>query len=594
MKKLLTVSAVAVAVTLAGCVNENGPKQRNTTSNTPTGYAPAITALPEDSVTDENRVARKIEQEVRSGDISPIINQAPVAYKAVQSTMAVSESIGLSYAPASPEQFSAYDQSKYKMYPVDRDRYINFDDNGIKLVHRDPVSTFSVDVDTASYSNIRRMLEMEGRLPPMDAVKVEEMINYFSYDYSLPESMDTPFSVATEIARSPWNPDRYLLQIGLKGYEPVAEQRPPANLVFLVDVSGSMMDQNKLPLVKRSLRLLVNKMQPEDRIALAVYAGAAGLVLESTPAAQAGKILRSLEQLQAGGSTNGGAGLQLAYDVAAENFIEGGINRVIIASDGDMNVGIADHEALKSLIERKRKSGIALTTLGFGSGNYNYALMEQLADIGNGNASYIDSISEAQKVLVNEMNSTLLTIARDVKIQVEFNPALVSQYRLIGYENRILNREDFRNDKVDAGDIGAGHTVTAFYEIALVDSDDTLLPELRYSQPESSQKDFSPAGELAYVSLRFKQPDAHVSKEIGQAVMVSSIVESMNQATRNLKFAAAVAGFGQILRGGKFTGDWNYENVADLARNSRGNDVHGYRSEFIRLVELADTLESQG
>ncbi len=595
MKKLLTVTAVAVAVTLTACINDSGPKERNATSNSATGYHPAVTALSEDIVIDENRVDRKIEQELQVDAVSPEIYQAPAAQKSVaKSSIAVSESIGLSYAPTALEDISAYDQSIYPLDLVDRDKYIHFDENGIKLVRREPVSTFSIDVDTASYSNVRRMLEMEGRLPPMDAVKVEEMINYFSYDYALPDSLDVPFSVATEIARSPWNPDRYLLQIGLKGYEPVAEKRPPANLVFLVDVSGSMMDQNKLPLVKRSLRLLVKKMQPEDRIALAVYAGAAGLVLESTPAAQAGKILRALEQLQAGGSTNGGAGLQLAYDVAAENFIEDGINRVIIASDGDMNVGIADHEALISMIERKRKSGIALTTLGFGSGNYNYALMEQLADIGNGNASYIDSISEAQKVLVNEMQSTLLTIARDVKIQVEFNPAVVSQYRLIGYENRMLNREDFRNDKIDAGDIGAGHTVTAFYEIALADSGDTLVPELRYFQPESGDQTIPHTGELAYVRLRFKHPGENESKEIGQAVLVSSIRANMDQATRNLKFAAAVAGFGQILRGGKFTGDWNYENVADLARNSRGSDDHGYRSEFIRLVELAGTLDTQG
>jgi Ca-activated chloride channel family protein len=352
-----------------------------------------------------------------------------------------------------------------------------------------------------------------------------------------------------------------------------------------------MMSYDKLPLVKRSLQLLVNQMGRNDRIALAVYAGAAGLVLESTSARERGKILRAIEALQAGGSTNGGAGLSLAYNIAAENFIDGGINRVIIASDGDMNVGVADHEALKNMIEQKRKSGIALTTLGFGTGNFNYALMEQLADVGNGNAAYIDTIREAQKVLVNEMQSTLLTIAKDVKIQIEFNPGIVSEYRLIGYENRTLNREDFRNDKVDAGDIGSGHTVTAFYEIALAGSDDTLLPKLRYQQEAGIREYQGPEDEIAFVRLRYKRPDSDTSQEISYPVPVSSILDSIDLASPNMRFAASVAGFGQILRGGRYTGDWRLDDVVGLARSARGPDYHGYRGEFIRLVELTQSLD---
>jgi len=477
---------------------------------------------------------------------------------------------------------------------VDRDKYIHFEDNPVKQVSRDPLSTFSIDVDTASYSNIRRMLETEGRLPPMDAVKVEEMINYFDYQYPVPDSLDVPFSVTTEVARSPWNADRHLLQIGLKGYAPGLAERPVANLVFLIDVSGSMMDHNKLPLVKRSLRLLVNQMNEDDRIALVVYAGAAGLVLESTPASEKLKILGAIDRLQAGGSTNGGAGLQLAYQVAAENMIDGGINRVIIASDGDMNVGMADHESLKSMIERKRKSGIALTTLGFGAGNYNYALMEQLADVGNGNAAYIDSIKEAQKVLVNEMQSTLLTIAKDVKIQIEFNPDVISHYRLIGYENRVLHNEDFRNDKVDAGDIGAGHTVTAFYEVTLVGSEDNIISDLRYSKNQNKEIVSALTDELAFVRLRFKQPNSEQSQEIAQPVLAQSIQNSMDTASDNMRFAASVAGFGQILRGGKFTGDWELADVEGLAQSARGIDQYGYRSDFIRMVQLAKNLGLEG
>jgi Ca-activated chloride channel family protein len=473
---------------------------------------------------------------------------------------------------------------------VDRENYEHYRENGVTVVHEQAVSTFSVDVDTASYANIRRMLVNEGRLPVNDAVRLEEMINYFSYNYEQPEHSTQPFSINTEIAPSPWSEKHHLLQIGLRGFEPAMEQRPAANLVFLVDVSGSMQAPNKLELVKKSLRLLVNQMTAEDRISLVVYAGAAGTVLEATAGNKKAKIMSAIDALTAGGSTHGSAGIELAYAHAQENMIAGGINRVLIASDGDMNVGTVNVEALKNLIERKREAGIALTTLGFGSGNYNYALMEQIADVGNGNAAYIDNLSEAQKVLVNEMQSTLLTIASDVKIQVEFNPAVVSEYRLIGYENRMLNREDFNNDKVDAGDIGAGHTVTALYEIALVGEGAEQISTLRY-QDKSTSSEHS-INEIAMIKLRYKHPGNTDSVELGKVVKKQELRDSINNSSDDLRFAASVAGFGQLLQGGKYTTGWGYNDALVLARNSRGKDLHGYRSEFVHLIELAQSLSS--
>ncbi|HIG39800.1 MAG: VWA domain-containing protein [bacterium] len=480
----------------------------------------------------------------------------------------------------------------YPVEPTDRDNYLKFDENVTKSVLENPVSTFSIDVDTAGYSNIRRMILREGRLPPRDSVKLEEMINYFNYDYAVPDSIQQPFSVSMEMAPAPWDKNHQLLQIGLKGFEPGLEQRPNANLVFLVDVSGSMQAPNKLGLVKKSLKLLVNRLSAEDRIAIVVYAGAAGMVLDSTTIDQKARILAALDSLQAGGSTNGGAGIQLAYSIAQQHMIKDGINRVIIASDGDMNVGTVDIDALKELVEEKRKSGIALSTLGFGTGNYNYALMEQLADVGNGNASYIDSFSEARKVLVEEMQSTLITIAKDVKIQIEFNPAVVAEYRLLGYENRLLNREDFRNDKVDAGEIGAGHTVTALYELVMVGSGAEMIPPMRYNHEDEPRAatEAEKANEVAYVRLRYKQPNEDTSVEISHPVYAGANVTDISQASDDLRFASAVAGFGQLLRGGKYTGSWGYDEVLNLARNARGQDQHGYRSELVSLVESAQAL----
>jgi len=472
-----------------------------------------------------------------------------------------------------------------------RENYQNTPENEVKRVTEAPVSTFSIDVDTASYSNMRRMLLNEGRMPPKNAVRIEELINYFDYSYQQPASTEQPFSVNTEVAPAPWNDELHLIQIGLKGYEPQTK-RPDANLVFLIDVSGSMGAPGKLPLVKKSLRLLAREMRSGDRIAVVVYSGAAGLVLESTSGAQKNKIIGALDRLRAGGGTHGSAGIQLAYEVAEEHWIENGINRVIIASDGDMNVGITDLDKLLALIKEKRKSGIALTTLGFGTGNYNDALMEQLADAGNGTAAYIDNLNEAKKVLVTEINSTLLTIASDVKVQVEFNPLHVSEYRLIGYENRVLRREDFTNDKVDAGDIGAGHTVTALYEIALTRSGADRIPPLRYgtNQEVVAAKDIN---EIAFVKLRYKRPGESQSIELTHVVEENSIIADFEDASRDFRFASAVAAFGEQLRGSRYA-TFSLAEVMETLKLARGDDKHGYQRELISLVDLAMSIGSPG
>ncbi|MCX2981124.1 VWA domain-containing protein [Halieaceae bacterium IMCC14734] len=472
----------------------------------------------------------------------------------------------------------------------DTENYLAFSDNLIQSVVTHPVSTFSVDVDTAAYSNVRRMLVREGRLPPAAAVKAEEFINYFDYGYDAPRSGDAPFSIQTGLAQAPWNAKTQLLRIGLQGYEQIQAERPAANLVFLIDVSGSMQAPFKLGLVKSSLRLLVNQLRAQDRIALVVYAGAAGLVLESTPGDQRATIMAAIDGLEAGGSTNGEAGIRLAYDVAAQHLIAEGINRVLIASDGDLNVGTTNIEALQELVSREKQRGIALSTLGFGSGNYNYALMEQIADKGDGNAAYIDNLKEAHKVLVRELGSTLQTIASDVKIQVEFNPALVSEYRLIGYENRLLAREDFSNDKVDAGDIGAGHTVTALYEVVMKGSGGERLEQLRYGAPDSATEAAEFSGELAFVRLRYKNPGEQDSRELMRVIETSEAGGSMAEMDDDYRFAVAVAGFAQLLRGGKYTGDWNYNSLLTLLDDLRGSDPYGYRGEMKALVELSRDL----
>jgi Ca-activated chloride channel family protein len=472
--------------------------------------------------------------------------------------------------------------------PTDREKYAHFDDNPVKRASEQPVSTFSIDVDTGAYSNVRRMLN-HGQLPPHDAVRVEEMINYFSYDYPLPKSLEPPFKVTTEIAPTPWNQNTHLLHIGIKGYNISKEKLPPANLVFLMDVSGSMDSSDKLGLLKSSLKLLSKQLTAKDKVSLVVYAGASGLVLEPTPGNQSGKIIAALDQLTAGGSTHGSAGIQLAYATAQQAFITGGINRVLLATDGDFNVGTVNFEALKNLIEIKRQSGISLSTLGFGTGNYNDHLMEQLADAGNGNYAYIDNLNEAQKVLVDEMSSTLNTIAKDVKIQIEFNPVIVAEYRLIGYENRLLKQEDFSNDKVDAGEIGAGHTVTALYEIALVGSGGERLEKLRYGDNKTAHED-QLSNELAFLRLRYKAPNGETSKLLEWPITQQAIIKTLSQSSEHFRFSAAVAAFGQQLRGGKYLSQFFYDDILNLARDARGKDPFGYRAELIKLVNLAKSL----
>jgi len=473
--------------------------------------------------------------------------------------------------------------------PTDRENYAHFTDNPLQRVAERPVSTFSIDVDTGAYSNVRRILKT-GRMPRHDAVRIEEMINYFGYDYPLPRDKKMPFSISTEIGPTPWNTSTRLLQVGLKGYEVPSSQLPAANLVFLIDVSGSMRSANKLDLLKQAMALLARRLRAEDRLAIVVYAGASGVVLDPVAGDQQAAILTALEQLRAGGSTNGAAGIQLAYRLAEQSYIKNGINRVILCTDGDFNVGTVSFEALQDLIAARRKSGITLTTLGFGSGNYNDHLMEQLADNGNGHYAYIDTLLEARKVLVEEMSSTLQTIAQDVKIQVEFNPTLVSEYRLIGYENRVLAREDFNNDKVDAGEIGAGHTVTALYEITLAGSGAEHIEPLRYGRAVDAGGKHR--DELAVLRLRYKRPGETRSQLQEQVIRRQDIVSQLTRTSDRFRFAAAVAAFGQLLRGGKYTADYSYDELLLLARNSRGTDPHGYRSEFLSLAALADTLSS--
>jgi Ca-activated chloride channel family protein len=474
------------------------------------------------------------------------------------------------------------------MPPQNTENYLPIDTNPVKQVAEAPVSTFSVDVDSGSYANVRRFI-MNGQQPPRDAVRVEEMINYFAYDYPAADDLATPFKTTTHIVKTPWNPDTYLLEIGIKGYLPKGE-RPAANLVFLIDVSGSMADPDKLPLLKSGMRMLAAQLKPEDKVSIVVYAGAAGVVLEPTAGSDRGKIEAALDRLQAGGSTAGGAGIQLAYAMAKQGHVDGGINRIILATDGDFNVGITSIDELKKMIEENRKSGIALTTLGFGEGNYNDALMEQIADVGNGNYGYVDSLKEAKRLLVDQLDATIQTIAKDVKVQVEFNPAVVAEYRLIGYENRALKREDFNNDRKDAGEIGAGHTVTALYEIALKGSKGLSVDPLRYgTTPAATTEPAVKPEEFAFLRLRYKQPDGDVSKLI-ETPLATARLDKPESTNAELDFAAAVAAFGQKLRGGDYLKNYSYDQIAELAKAARGSDEDGTRAEFIDLVEMSKSL----
>ena len=451
--------------------------------------------------------------------------------------------------------------------------------NPLKITAEDPVSTFSIDVDTASYSIVRSSLS-RGQLPPEGAVRIEEMVNYFPYDYPTPEAGSTPFKPTVSVTNTPWNPDTQLVHIAIQGEKPVIEDRPPLNLVFLIDTSGSMNQPDKLPLLKQSLSLMLSKLSGRDQISIVTYAGSAGQVLKPTAATERTTILAALDQLQAGGSTAGQAGLQQAYAVADDMAEEGEVTRVILATDGDFNVGLSDPEALKTYIADKRDSGTYLSVMGFGRGNLDDATMQALAQNGNGQAAFIDTLSEAQKVLVDQFTGALFPIANDVKIQVEFNPAQIAEYRLIGYETRALNREDFNNDKVDAGEIGAGHSVTALYEITPVGSPAQLSDPLRYA----TEAEATGGDELGYFKLRYKAPGDTVSQLIEAPILPGGNV------SQDMQFATAIAGFGQLLQGGTYLKDWGYDEVIALANDAKGADSFGYRAEAVRLMRLAQSL----
>ncbi len=459
------------------------------------------------------------------------------------------------------------------------------DINPLKVASEEPVSTFSIDVDTASYGIVRSSL-MNGQLPPRDAVRTEELINYFPYDYPLPAEGEAPFSTSVTVMDTPWNADTKLLHIGIQGFDIAVEDRPPVNLVFLIDTSGSMNDANKLPLLINSFRLMLANLQPEDQVAIVTYAGSAGMALEPTPASDSAKILASLQNLSAGGSTAGQAGLQQAYALAEQMADDGDISRVILATDGDFNVGISDPEKLQSFVEDKRDSGVYLSVLGFGRGNYNDTIMQTLAQNGNGTAAYIDTLAEAQKVLVDQIGGALFTIAQDVKIQIEFNPAEIAEYRLIGYETRALNREDFNNDAVDAGEIGAGHSVTAIYEITPVGSPAVSVDDLRYTQTDA-QPASSENGEYAFLKLRYKNPGEDRSILLTTPVFADSDAGLQSEAN----FAAAVAGFAQLLRDDDRIRGWDIADAQALAQQNMGADPFGYRAELITLMRLADSLK---
>ncbi|MDX8521859.1 vWA domain-containing protein [Mesorhizobium dulcispinae] len=470
-----------------------------------------------------------------------------------------------------------------------RDRIETFKTNPVHEAAQNPVSTFSIDVDTASYSFVRRSLK-EGTLPDPDTVRVEEMINYFPYDWKGPDSAATPFNSTVTVMPTPWNERTKLMHVAIKGFDVKPAEAPKANLVFLIDVSGSMDEPDKLPLLKSAFRLLVSKLKPDDTVSIVTYAGNAGTVLMPTKAAEKQKILAAIDNLEPGGSTAGEAGIKEAYKLAQQSFVKDGVNRVMLATDGDFNVGQTDDDDLKQLIEKERKTGVFLSVFGFGRGNLNDQMMQTIAQNGNGTAAYIDTLAEAEKVLVEDASSTLFTIAKDVKIQVEFNPAKVSEYRLVGYETRALKREDFNNDRVDAGDIGSGHSVTAVYEITPKGSGAEQVDPLRYGEAKVDNGGVANADEYAFVKIRYKLPNEDVSKLIATPVTAANEVPSFAEAGSDQRFSVAVAAFGQKLRDEDQTANFGYDRILEIANAARGADPFGYRAEFLSLVRLASSL----
>jgi Ca-activated chloride channel homolog len=531
----------------------------------------------------------------------------PVFYKNTVNTKMVQNDIMLFSNKSSEESLTSkkkadYDEnggtSSEKEEPKSEDKqamardynteeYDRIAENNFKNPVNDPLSTFSIDVDTASYANVRRFLQ-NGQMPYKDAVRIEEMINYFSYDYKQPDD-GKPFAVNMEISDCPWNGKNKLLLIGIQGKKIDLENLPPNNLVFLIDVSGSMEDENKLPLIKQSLRLLVDRMRVQDRISIVVYAGSSGVVLPPTSGHEKGRILGAIENLESGGSTAGGEGIALAYKIANGNFIKNGNNRIILSTDGDFNVGVSSDGELVRMIEDERKTGVFLTVLGFGMGNFKDSKMEKLADAGNGNYGYIDTLNEAKKVLVSQMGGTLFTIAKDVKLQIEFNPAIVSGYRLVGYENRLLNKEDFDDDRKDAGEIGAGLTVTALYELAISNGEHSRN-DLKYQKTEI-KNEAAKSNEALYVKIRYKKPDSGTSVLLDFPLTYDPV--SFAESSNNFKWASSVAEFGMLLRDSEFKADSNFSKVLEMAKGSVGEDSEGYRKEFIELVKKAKDLSGK-
>ena len=515
---------------------------------------------------------RQARQQAEKAEYMKVKRERHVAAELVMPLMVTGSRMAPVPAPAQPQYQDDFEQ---------------FDTNPVKRVTDEPVSTFSADVDTTSYSFVRKQLN-RGYLPEKSAVRLEEIVNYFDYNYPLPTSANRPFLPTVVVHDSPWAEHRKLVHIGIQGYELEQREQPDSNLVFLLDVSGSMNAPDKLPLVKQSIKLLLKTLKPTDTIAIVVYAGAAGTVLEPTKIAQAAKIIEALDKLKAGGSTAGGEGLQLAYQLAEANFDEQAVNRIMLATDGDFNVGLSDPEQLTDFVERKRQNGIYLSVIGFGQGNYKDALMQSLAQNGNGIAAYIDTLGEAQKLFVEEATSSLFPIANDLKIQVEFNPAVVNEYRLLGYETRALKEEDFNNDKVDAGDIGSGHSVTAIYEVTLNGQPGSYLDESRYASDDSSAGSDASA-ELGYLKIRYKLPGEERSQLLEQPIMSAANVSPAIM--QEVNFATAVAGFAQLMKDGKYTGQWSLDDAFNLALANKGEDYYGYRGEFTQLIRQAKVAE---
>ncbi|WP_370739277.1 vWA domain-containing protein [Flavimaricola marinus] len=520
---------------------------------------------------DDARVTNQLAADAPMAELAPLAAQPPAAANRSLSSPVVGGIVA--------------DADMVVMQETNTESFANAAENPLRIVTEEPVSTFSIDVDTASYSVIRQSLNA-GQLPPPAAVRIEEMINYFPYDYAAPEAGEAPFRPTVTVMETPWNADTQLLHIGIQGTLPALDDRPPLNLVFLIDTSGSMADANKLPLLKQSFRLMLDELRPEDQVAIVEYAGSSGLVLPATAASERSTILNALQSLGAGGSTNGQGGLEQAYAVAATMAEEGEVSRILLATDGDFNVGLSGTQELTDFIAKKRDTGAYLSVLGFGRGNLDDATMQALAQNGNGIAAYIDTLNEAQKVLVDQLTGALFPIAGDVKVQVEFNPAEIAEYRLIGYETRALRREDFNNDAVDAGELGAGHSVTAIYEITPVGSPAQLTEPLRYGAPEATESSTEP-GELAFLRLRWKAPGEDDSQ-----LLETPVLQGQSAPGTEAQFAAAIAGFGQLLKGDSYLGDWDWDQAIALAAENRGADEFGYRNEAVQLMRLAQSLSA--